>query len=363
MESYYIHGDPLQLIAGTERNTKSFLTEDNISQFQGFNLARLSGFFSATPMDEIHDGPTVESGNEANQNEGDPETPDRYRDWEFTKSADGFIFKASSDTKDELVFTWQKNPEGNLDLVSALGYPTTVHHYSLGKNQDKFSVLVSMSFNDKQEALVWATFVKPKNFIGNDALTDKKFNYLLGKGVKTRWEGDLSLDLCGASIGDLERSYLQAMLQWTSDEKVGQRPFKLNTNPKKTPFSDVDSHCLVFANTYRYGTSTKYTTVGAATLSYDYSAHSIIDGEIFIFNGSIDSYCKQWKIADCRSIYEQTIKHEFGHWLGLDHEFDKDQSGQPLQKSIMSYDFEPNVTPHDFEATEQLYGAYTPLSR
>ena len=49
------------------------------------------------------------------------------------------------------------------------------------------------------------------------------------------------------------------------------------------------------------------------------------------------------------------ILHEIGHLLGLGHEFKKDDQGNAVYTSIMSYDDVEAIQQRDFEAIEALY--------
>lgn len=352
-----LHGDPMTLVTGTNLNQKSFLAESDIANFDVIHLGNWVSFRRETPADEVKEKESLEEGQEATQrtdeaNKEDSETFTREDPWSFIKDADGSYLLGVQDKK--IKFRFQKNQEGLLDLVAMEEIPVRMLHYSVNTQKNLLSFLFSYEKSPYGLMVTSVSFFKPGKEAFTLGDTDRTFNYLLGEGVKTQWnKKPLNLTLCG-SINAKQKGFLNAInLEWVRNGKIGQREFSLSMTPQNTPFSDVNSQCILFAEGYEDSVTTQSFTGGITIPSLDPFSQMILDSDIMIFSKPFKKNFSDDPVYRDQ-LLKRTVLHEFGHWLGLDHEFDFDAKFQ----SIMSYETILNVQRYDLEAVEQLYGPY-----
>jgi hypothetical protein len=351
-----LHGDPMSLVTGTNLNSRSFLPETDLAKFDKIKLGNWISFRRETPADEVKEKTSLEEGQEAAKSpeENDQEDPDslnREDLWSFEKEGEG-SYRLTTDKK-KIQLRFSKNQEGLLELIGIEDTPVKVIHYSINPQKTLLSFLMTLDYPPYGTMVTAISFFKPVERAFTLSETDKRFNYLLGEGVITKWNEDLSLSVCG-KMDTSQELYLDGInRQWLKNGKVGQRKFTLSKTPNTTPFSDVNSHCILFAEGYEESLTSKSFTGGIALPILDSATQRILDTDIIIFLKPFNKHFSAEPIIRDQLI-RSTILHEFGHWLGLDHEFDPEDKFQ----SIMSYEGVNEVKTHDLNAVEQLYGPY-----
>jgi len=344
------HGDPMSLVLGSELNAQPFLKEDTLDAWNGVKMGTWVVFRQTTPSDEVKEKTNIEEGQEATK-KNDTEELDGASTWTFEKTgADSYRLKME---KQKLFFNWRKNQQGLLEFVGIKDLPVSVLHYSVNEQKKLMSFLLKKEDASYGTVLIKTSFYKPTGSKKAVEETDPQFNYLLGEGVKTTWPEDLTLSVCGA-LSPEHRAHLNLINEaWVRQAKIGQRKFTLDPTPQKKPFSDVNNHCILFTDAYEF-TVTKTSFVGGVTIpTLDPSSQAILDSDMIIFTKPFQKHFGRYPDY-LDEMLRNTVLHEMGHWLGLDHEFDADAK----YKSIMSYEGIDGVQPYDLEAIEKLYGRY-----
>jgi hypothetical protein len=150
---------------------------------------------------------------------------------------------------------------------------------------------------------------------------------------------------CGAPSAKIENIYRNGIDMWS---QALARRLKVVTKSLYTypPFSDLNTHCIYTVNNYQTLPGDNVMNPGTTYTVGDTFQGKLLDSDIMIW---VKENEKAGQTLEERSSLQKTIAHEFGHFLGLDHQFSNSLT------SIMSYDGINWVTSYDQEAIIQLY--------
>lgn len=228
-------------------------------------------------------------------------------------------------------------------------------HYSLNKTTGVWSVLI----REGDRAISSFVFIPvdgKRSFVEDNS----PYFFLTGKGYPTSWreKTNLEISFCNPYESKFEELSREAIDSW---REVLKDRVNLSMNVKKcAPFSDVNERGIYMMDVYMVS-PIKGRDVGGITIPMvDPMTGKIHDSDIFIMRSEL--YEKYGKGAyksvgyvneEGHTTLKRIISHEYGHWLGLGHNFET--------PSIMNYDYNSsNLTGYDKDAVQHLYPLRTP---
>jgi hypothetical protein len=342
----FVKGNPLTMINGTQKNRASFISSANTAEFNNYALGEISIFTEKELMTPA-ESEDIESGNEA---ESTDQTTDAAKVFNMkTSGVNKFDF---ADTAGKISFGFNKNGTV-LDLTSIkLGdsrFSSTMEHYSLSADKSKMSFLFRLATSGDGNVLISASFYrytakKPVSKVSSS------YHYLYGPGVVVPWKltatRKVTVDICPSMTENLSIGTIKAALEvW--EEPFVSKTKKLDIDVRSLvickPFSDVDQHAIHFINSYLTVQGDNSYNPGFTMIQSDLSNGNIFDADIVILGSEI-AKDSSFDLNE----FNRVLSHEFGHFLGLDHQFDG-----PV--SIMSYDSVYQLGTYDAGAITELY--------
>jgi Matrixin len=337
-----LKGDPEQLIEGATLNKQSPITLENYKEFNDYTLGGIVQFASREVIKNEDIDRPIEEGNEApTEADKTPELPS----YTFKQSAHGALY--TSGGLIDLAF----KSMGKSVVLSELGlggsfFKAETLHYSITPSKSAFSVLLKIQDADDKWVLA-LYFVKKAEKALDAVIIDEKYNYIKGPGVVTKWpDSKLEFNICESSRHRYSDEILPALEAWNAPLKD-----RLKVTFKKLtefpPFSDVNVHCLYTAFNYLTSADTTAFNPGVTYNIIDGMNWTMVDSDVFLWVKEIERGVKSQELREFS--YKITLMHEFGHVLGLDHQFDGTDS-------IMSYgDSSYKIWDYDIKAINGLY--------
>ncbi|MBK7845443.1 MAG: hypothetical protein IPJ71_17490 [Bdellovibrionales bacterium] len=235
------------------------------------------------------------------------------------------------------IFALQKNEDTKLII--------TPIHFSCSQDCQMMSFLGRYETQKSGSTLVAFYWTKneptPPIPIGT-----KVFNYIFGKGVKIPWnnKSPLPVKICGAETRKIEKTIREAVASWTQ-LLTDRLEIKLEAVDIYPPFSDLNFHCIQIVDNYLVEQNPQIAkeaiTIGTSNLI----TNQMQDSDIFIFAKEREKYGDFFGYI--KSLV-RTARHEFGHLLTLDHQFELE--------SVMSYKPEESqCSLYDAMAIANLY--------
>ena len=217
---------------------------------------------------------------------------------------------------------------------------------------------------EKGKALVGIVFSKPSS--SASATVDTKYKYLAGPGIVTKWNETLGVQICGSPGAERAAEYTTGVNSWLTSGKLSSTmSVNLTSTTVITPFTDLVSHCITTIDNFLIEDQDSSSVMGITLVALDLGTAEILGGHILMMRTSVEKIVAT-QPADIQTsvrsdIFLLTATHEFGHLIGLDHEFSKKSDGTQLYQSIMSYDTETNLgspipQSHDKESVVAAYG-------
>lgn len=354
LNKIFIHGDPATLVATTENNTTSIFKVSEVNDFTGFNLAGGAYLEERSPVGSSQ---STEDGNEAATGEEEGVLGNYL--FEATDAGYRYYDPAVAGGL-ELVFI----VEGDALKLTALKSddvesPAEVLHYSVNAAKDVFSVLIKGSDPVAGTVLLGMFFTKNILPVTEFQQVDEKYKYLIGPGLKAAWPDSINVNICGVDDPVDEASFAAGLNAWGTSGKIGTYEFVVGTKAKAAPFTDVNARCATLIDGFAFENQEDQGVYGVTFAAINQTTTHIAASNIII---SQSAFAKSTGLTvETRDILmKYVVSHEFGHFLGLDHEFTKDADGAQLYPSIMSYDDSgiEDYTPraHDEESIALLYG-------
>jgi hypothetical protein len=345
LKTIFVKGDPMNLIEGSTSNNSSFITPANLEDFSNYSLTGISQFTEREEVVEKEDVGNIESGNEATEEDATKKAGKMI--FAFVQKGNDYIYTSPAENL-ELAFELKN---GKLDLTSLQTknggiYNLKSIHYSVKNTGNAFSILARLDDVDAGKILLSFSFVKktqPKEI----PQTASTYKYIYGPGVIVPWNQKevLEVNICGAPSAKIENIYRNGIDMWS---QALARRLKVVTKSLYTypPFSDLNTHCIYTVNNYQTLPGDNVMNPGTTYTVGDTFQGKLLDSDIMIW---VKENEKAGQTLEERSSLQKTIAHEFGHFLGLDHQFSNSLT------SIMSYDGINWVTSYDQEAIIQLY--------
>jgi hypothetical protein len=348
LKTFFVHGDPAELIAGSTLNQESFIQHDKMDLFNDFYLASVYQFTEKAEV--ITRSEAIESGNEAAE---DDLTKDKKIMFSFYSNGNNFLYS----NKERGFGINFKSEYGTLRPFQIVSEDEVINvkvlHYSLLKSKDAFSLLLEARDNEQGKALISITFVRNSAKLALESLS-KKYNYLYGPGVPVKWNSSegIQLHVCGHVSKKVDEIYLSSVNKTWSDIFKYQfvNPTKINftavLDEKYPPFSDLNHHCIYSVNNYLTYKDKNYINSASTINIADTNKGQLLDSDIFVWGKELSKFGVPFGDDP---TFKRSIVHEIGHFLGLHHQFDG-------TASVMSYDVKHDfISSYDIEAINALY--------
>lgn len=349
---YFVQGNPLQLIEGTQANTTSFLTTDNYLEFNSAQLSTMKLFYNKAKINKDNTPGVIEGSPRGVVEDGFS----LAMTWEKSKK-----YHILKNGEFKLLFSTNKD---NQLILEEVRYQTmfaklNILHYSVSPDKRYFSFLGS-AIQDDFNFLLSLTFyvttktdeeIKRVHAEVRDRPLNESFNYLEGRGVQIPWPSIkkenkhiIDVDVCPTMNEQFEFNLTQKSLKRWDNESI---QIQVNKKEKCLPFSDVNEHGIHLVKSY-ITTNPKSKTTNPAVTIVDYvSGTYIMDADIFVYDKEIKKTLGPYILGKARLI-NVTLMHELGHFLGLGHKFEDKQS-------IMSYEETDEIGQTDHDAIKNLY--------
>lgn len=348
IENVFVKGDPKALLAGA--STRDFLDFINKSNYQKFDEYSLSHVITYTEKEVIIDEKNVrqetnaEAGNEASTSD----TTENGKENIFSFSNTGNLYLYSSPKmKVKLQFS-EYAGYFILDkvIVDNEKFDLDAIHYSKADYADAFSILAETKDSENGTILIAFTFTRKTEPKAIEKVSDY-FKFLFGPGVKIGWSQDfvLHMNICGQQDARVENAYKDGIRTWNNALR-GRLEVETRILTTYPPFSDLNTNCIYTVNSYYTRADKNLINMASAITKADLFQGRFIDGDIMVWVKENEKYGVS--LAQVHNLVETTA-HEFGHILGLDHQFDKSI------RSLMSYEDERTTSFYDEEAIKQLY--------
>lgn len=342
----FVKGDPLTLIKDTQKNQVSFITKENLEEFNNYSMGNFYFFAEKEQMPERKED--IESGNEAEDEDRTEEKRDIFN--LVQTGSDTYKFENPNGSI-ALNFKLEGN---NLNLISLnygeIEYKTIVEHYSVTEDKKRFSILVRVADKAYGNLLMNLVFQKEGEQKEIRKISSD-YKYIYGPGVVVPWKLDeerkITVDVCPNISENFSLTKVKKALKvWESPFRYKEKKLIINVRTPSTckPFSDVNEHAIHYIDSYLTVADKDRYNPGFAMLQADLRDGHIYDADIVLLGSEIS---KDTSFAD-RNL-ARVITHEFGHFLGLHHQFDDDST------SIMSYESIYYLGLYDEEAITNLY--------
>jgi hypothetical protein len=364
-QNFFVHGDPASLIKGARLNQVSFFTEENIPSFSNFYYMGLMQFIEKTDIAEVENlEPTWDDIEEENMADDEDQTNIQVQGSDVTMinqdeailalacEGPGCVTNISlkRDRYDQEIF--------NVESIEIYGMKLKLKilHYSFSNDKKSFSILAE-GYNDVDGKYLMAFYAgdstKPTTPIKK---VDEKFKYLSGAGVAIGWDKKKPLEVgyCGTSSLDKEGLVNESLEIW-QDALTNRLDLEIKHKSNYPPFSDLNSNCIYYSNSYLSGETENSLNAGIAIPIINNVSGKLITSPVYIFRGFQKKYDNEDGLNDefFRESEKETLTHEIGHFLGLDH---KGLGKADDTKSIMSYSQGENkLEDYDLEAIDHLY--------
>jgi hypothetical protein len=344
---YFLHGSPLSLIEETTPELHSPFKISNIEAFKDFDIAKFDIYRSTSPLKDAGDDEKDDHSDDTNESE--PMELPRY---EFKVHNDRFHYKHTG-KKDLPVLEFAVLGE-TLELV-AISYKNSgiidvkAKHYSVSQAGDLFSILFSYN-DDGSEHLGAIYFTRNQIPLTKTKTTNGDYPYLYGRDLAVAWQKPLNFSICGKRASSNAAIIEQSIKSWDQLEngRIGALEYTIETKENAKPFSDVNQNCIFIVDSYKLVASLEKVALGLAIPVVNRTRSELVSGSVLIFENAHRQIGSETSMGP-------VILHEIGHLLGLGHEFKKDDQGNAVYTSIMSYDGVEAIQQRDFEAIDALY--------
>jgi hypothetical protein len=227
-------------------------------------------------------------------------------------------------------------------------------HVSSSQSGEVGSLLLKSYSKEEGVALTALYFAKtsPQRLTPNTSIN---YFYINGPGVASAWPlgKSIKLDVCGDDSSWIVPNVQIAAEKWNTSLPAATQ-IKVKWAPTFAPFSDLKQNCVLVVDDLIIEPDPRGGVFGVTASISDLNKLEILSGNILLFHKeAAKEGLPGMQDARFSSDLAITVLHEMGHFLGLDHQFEKDV------QSIMSYDFSqaPSLKPYDREAIAEMYRA------
>ena len=345
IQTLFVQGDPMEMVAGATFDGRVPFKAEDIPQLGEYSVVAL---LQITEKSEIvsSEGRDLEKENAPTESE---EGAKKALPAKFVQLGPR---KWSIDIK-HMAFDFDAAEDGELTLKSLRveneSVPVDGLHYSVADGGQMFSLLAKVETDDLGRILLALTF----NRKGPKAPQNKgntKFNYVWGPGVLIPWDNrkTVEIHLCGEQTQSYADMIREGIQDW--NHVLGSRlRVQVKTATEYPPFSDLNFSCLQVVDNYLMEYDQRVPNPGLTYSLPNQATGYIQDSDIFLMKREFDKYRHPEGSAALRQEFLRIVRHEFGHFLGLDHQFDGTQS-------IMSYDSKNHlIYNYDRAAIMELY--------
>lgn len=343
----YIHGDPMELIAGSTPNKVPFFTVDNYSSFNSARLKSIYYFIQSVPDQELQ------------ENGGGGGGPIASEFPSFTFSSGGGYYEYGSSSVGVRLRFYVSGINLYIQSVFLLDdsgvwrqYAATGEHYSRSADGKRFSILLSTRLDVYQKALIGLTFDLSSVSINLFNTDNSFYDYLFGVGVLAGWSQTQThkISICGNNALNRRSEIQSAVSAWQNS--LGQRLSLTTDAPTQfPPFSDVNVNCVYIADDYLFQTKGHSTVLGIAGPTL--GGENIASGPIILFQGNLAESAPKLRLTIADLTYLVTL-HELGHLLGLAHHEDSKSIMYPSLSQIVGSNI-LSLQSYDVNAIRNLY--------
>ncbi|MBK9039744.1 MAG: matrixin family metalloprotease [Bdellovibrionales bacterium] len=356
VQTYFVNGDPMNFISGSTGEPSTPFEGDQIREANNYLLRSINEFMEKEVAVLPNPNQDIEEENAPSDNDPSEEKkPEVSQAYNMIEKPNG-VWSFESQYPSQPKFLLNSDTNGKFKIfevqVGEKKIPVTPIHFSCSQNCQMMSFLGRYDAGESGSSLVAFYWTKneptPPISIGT-----KVFNYIFGKGVKIPWsnKSPLPVKICGAETRKIEKPIRQAIESW-SQLLTDRLEIELETTDTYPPFSDLNFHCIQFVDNYLTEQDPDIINTAITLSERNPITNQMQDSDIFIF-------AKERRKVERSSDYDfkslvGTVRHEFGHLLTLDHEFELD--------SIMSYNRASNqISLHDAMAISNLYPRTKPM--
>lgn len=347
---YFIHGDPLSLVNGTE-TAPSFITLANIGEFSNYHFSGAASFIEREPVAAPQTWEEVEEENSTDAPDEETDEAFELTNYSFVQeSATRYVYAPSGNARGyRLGFELR---DGFLVLTDYDSYTVTAQHYSRSADGKAISFLVSYS-HPSVGKLVTAFYFASSEVLNPIQEASKDFAFLYDT-IKIKWQGPIKLEACGAMTAPQAESVRLSVNEWFADPNATGAPVPVSYSTRAThaPFSDLNQHCIFLISDFKMENSYDFYTAGVTLPIINLASKYLVDADVMLF---VDHVKVASQVASGKK--SAVLMHELGHFYGLGHEFKTDAAGKALHDSIMGYSQGTSlITDWDYEAVRDLYG-------
>lgn len=356
VQTYFVKGDPMNLISGSAGEPSTPFGRDQIRETNNYLLTSIIQFTEREVAIPPNSNRDLEKENAPRDNESPSKAgrPEVSQTFNMIEKPNG-VWSFESQDPGQLKFLLNSDTNGKFRIFALQlrekTLPVTPIHFSCSRNCEIMSFLARYDAEDSGSALVAFYWTKNEATLPVPIGT-KLFNYIFGKGVKIPWnnKSPLPVKICGAQTRKIEKPIRQAIESW-SQLLTDRLEIELETADTYPPFSDLNFHCIQIVENYLMEQNPEISkhaiTIGTSNLI----TNQMQDSDIIIFAKELEKY--EDFFNDIPGLV-RTVRHEFGHFLTLGHQFETE--------SIMSYNPEDiDCSLYDAMAIANLYPRTKPM--
>ncbi len=221
-------------------------------------------------------------------------------------------------------------------------------HISISPDQTVFSVsYYDNLYRDGSKALTLLIF-SMKRELPRRLVSKTKYMYHWGPNVPAGLDASkpLVVNVCGKELF-AHKFLIDPMVKQWQDVLVGRLDIKLNYMLAGCPpYTDINSHNIYMIDGIRT-LNTTHEGMGGVTTSV--IADTKLDSDIFMYKHELLKATDNFEEQEYYEYFKSLFLHEFGHFLGLAHQFDG------VTQSVMAYQKHSTLKPYDIEAIQALY--------
>jgi hypothetical protein len=381
LQKVYFGGDVRKFFEGTNNNNEISLEDYDSGVLDGLELEVLQNFIARGKINSNAEQ-TNDYDKDFLQGQYIKSTDEEVK-FEFSPYDSGLIIYSAvnfeNNCEGAFAFLFQKTQTG-LKLQKTITCDTKGNqkkssikdqHISVKENKTGLSILVYLEQN-KTQVLHNFFFKRPNPEYSERTYSYNDSRYIglnkeLNGGSENRiiWKEDpknLKIHLCGINSDVVRADIIAGVKLWEDalENQIAIEVIDLSNN--YPPFSDLNVHCVYILDDFVVTSpSEKGFTKGFNLSTYNSDDGTIFSSDIFYNKKEIEDLVEHYyknNIIPYKLSFEEFLRfekkvfpHEFGHFLGLGHQFDEDIP------SIMSYqDEETFISDYDKQAIFYFYG-------